>query len=254
MAYITFQDKKLYYERMGDGPPLLLLHGNTASSNMFYEIAPAFKDAYEVILIDFLGHGRSDRLAAFPADLWFYEAEQVIALIEALALGSVNLIGSSGGALVAINVALEAPALVRKVIADSFEGKSAMTAFTENIAADRALSKNSAQDRQFYEYMHGADWESVVDLDTAAIAAHGSSIGNFFHKPLSALQAPILFTGSKEDEFTALFSPDYFAETYGEMIGEIGHGEMYLFPTGGHPALLSNATAFTEISKTFLAE
>ena len=41
----------------------------------------------------------------------------------------VNLIGTSGGALVAINVALERPDLVNKIVADSFEGEFALDHF-----------------------------------------------------------------------------------------------------------------------------
>ena len=57
----------------------------------------------------------------------------------------VNIIGSSGGALVAINVAMEAPELVHKVIADSFEGETSLKAFTENVKADREASKHDVE-------------------------------------------------------------------------------------------------------------
>ena len=88
MSYFNYQGKNVFYEEMGNGSPLFLLHGNTASSNMFYEIAGKYAEHHRVILIDFLGHGRSDRLAQFPVDLWFNEAMQVIGLIKAGGPGS----------------------------------------------------------------------------------------------------------------------------------------------------------------------
>lgn len=123
MAFFEYQGKQLYYQELGVGHPLLLLHGNTASSNMFYHVAEQYAKYYRVILLDFLGHGQSERLEEFPTDLWFEEAQQAIAFLRWKQYENVYLLGSSGGALVAINVALEAPELVGKVIADSFEGE-----------------------------------------------------------------------------------------------------------------------------------
>lgn len=181
MAYFRYQGKSVFYEEYGQGEqPLILLHGNTASSNMFLEIAEKYKEHFKVILIDFLGHGKSDRLTEFPADLWFDEAQQVITFLKEKEYANVNMIGSSGGALVAINVALEAPELLSKVIADSFEGETPLKAFTENVAADREFSKQDENAKRFYQYMQGDDWESVVDNDTSAIIRHEKEIGKFF--------------------------------------------------------------------------
>lgn len=73
MPYFSYAGKKCYYEMHGEGMPLLLLHGNTASSKMFAGAVEYFADMFQVILIDFLGHGKSDRLEKFPADLWYEE-------------------------------------------------------------------------------------------------------------------------------------------------------------------------------------
>lgn len=252
MGYFTFCGKQIYYTEFGAGTPLLFLHGNTASSNMFAAITDKYVGNFKVILIDFLGHGKSDRLQKFPADLWFYEAEQVIAFLHEKHYSNVNIIGSSGGALVAINVALEAPDLVNKVIADSFEGEKPLKSFTENIKKDRELSKHDENAKMFYAYMHGSDWEQVVDNDTNAIIQHSREIGTFFHKRLQSLKSDILLTGSKEDEFISTVSPDYFEKVYGELIEKIGHGEIHLIHNGRHPAMLSNPEEFFELSMEFL--
>lgn len=167
--------------------PLLLLHGNTASSNMFSEMAERYAKEFKVVLIDFLGHGKSDRLDAFPSDLWFFEAEQVIAFLRDKQYAKVNIIGSSGGALVAINVALEAPELVEKIIADSFEGERPIEALIKDISSERETSKREDRTRLFYLKMHGYDWETVVDNDTNAVIRHQKGIGVFFHKDLRFL-------------------------------------------------------------------
>lgn len=254
MSYFNFDNKRVYYTEFGNGTPLLLLHGNTASSNMFAEIAEKYKKNFKVILIDFLGHGKSDRLDKFPADLWFYEAKQTIAFLREKQYSKVNIIGSSGGALVAINVALEASELVNKVIADSFEGEKPLKAFTENIEVDRENSKQNENAKAFYLYMHGLDWEQVVDNDTSAIIRHEKEIGKFFHKDLQSFKSDILLTGSKEDEFIGTISPNYFEKVYGELVSKIGHGKINLFETGGHPAMLTNQDSFYQLSMEFFGQ
>ncbi len=254
MAYFNYKSHNIYYEEIGTGTPLLMLHGNTASSVMFSGIAAKYSDSFKVILIDFLGHGKSDRLAEFPADLWFDEAQQVIAFLNEKDYKNVNVIGSSGGALAAINAALEAPELIAKVVADSFEGETPLKEFTANIVANRELSKHNENAKMFYQYMQGAGWEKVVDNDTQAIVRHEKEIGKFSHQDLAALKPDILLTGSKQDEFVGSISPNYFEKIYGEMLFKIGHGTMHLFETGSHPAMMSNQDEFVSISKDFFAK
>lgn len=69
MSYFEFDGKEVFYQEIGDGRPLLLLHGNTASSKMFELVIEMYTGIRKVVLIDFLGHGRSQRLERFPADL-----------------------------------------------------------------------------------------------------------------------------------------------------------------------------------------
>ncbi|MPM06400.1 2-succinyl-6-hydroxy-2,4-cyclohexadiene-1-carboxylate synthase [bioreactor metagenome] len=254
MSYFKYQSKNIFYEEIGTGKTLLFLHGNTASSNMFLSIVEKYACEYKVILFDFLGHGKSDRLQCFPMDLWYDESKQVIEFLRQKEYSDVFLLGSSGGALVAINVALENPDCVRKVIADSFEGEIPLELVTSNIVRDREFSKQNDQARMFYKAMQGDDWESVVDNDTNAIAEHAKSIGRFFHKPLSELHADILMTGSNEDEFAASVDKDFYRKTYSKMIKDIGHGNIYIFEHGGHPAMLSNQAEFIEETLKFLAD
>ena len=98
MSYFIYQEKRIYYSESGKGNPVVFLHGNTASSRMFEMLLPLYEEHFKVILVDFLGHGRSDRLTEFPADLWQEEARQIIALLEHLDYRKVSLVGSSGGA------------------------------------------------------------------------------------------------------------------------------------------------------------
>ena len=91
--------------------PMLFLHGNTASSMMFEMLLPLYTDELEVVRMDFLGNGRSDRIERFPENIWLDQGKQVVALAETLGYNKINLIGTSGGAYAAINAALLRPEL-----------------------------------------------------------------------------------------------------------------------------------------------
>ncbi len=248
MAFFKYGDKKIYYDEIGAGLPVVLLHGDTASSKMFEYIIPLYANSFRVILMDFLGNGQSDRVEELPSDLWYSQSQQVIAFLEYLDCGKVNLIGTSGGAWVAVNVALERPDLVYKVVADSFDGRTLQSGFSENLLKERMTAKSNDFSRQFYEWCQGKDWETVVDLNTKALVECADSKLPLFHKPLEMLEVPILFVGSNEDTMCR----ENLEEEYSQMEQLVSNGRKYLFPTGNHPAILSNAEKFVDVVKDFL--
>jgi pimeloyl-ACP methyl ester carboxylesterase len=248
MAFFRYRNHNIYYEEIGNGNPLFLLHGNTASSKMFECVIDFYKNDFKLILIDFLGHGKSDRLEKFPADLWYDEAMQVIELIKQNGYSKVNLLGTSGGALVALNVALERSDLVNKVIADSFEGEKSLRVLVDCILNNRQQSKSEQSVIDFWEYNHGEDWENIVDNDTDAVVEHYKYTKDFFHQSLTQLKNPVLLTASLGDEFDEFVD---FNEIYSDMLTRIQKGKMHLFIFGGHPAILSNALEFSKMAKEF---
>ena len=247
MSYFNYQSKKIYYKESGSGKPVVFLHGNTASSKMFDLILPLYEDQFRVILIDFLGHGRSDRLEEFPADLWTEEARQTTALLEHLDLGKVNLVGTSGGAWAAVNAALERPDLVDKVVADSFDGRTLADDFAENLLKERAEAKKDEMGSAFYEGCQGEDWERVVDMDTRALVQCAEEKLPLFTKPLNTLKNPLLLMGSKGDDMCRSdFQDEYL------MIAKETNAQICIFPEGLHPAVLSCAEQAAEAIAGFL--
>jgi len=218
---------------------------------MFSSIVDLYKNDFKLVLIDFLGHGHSDRLKEFPVDFWYDEAMQVIELINHNDYGKVNIIGTSGGALVALNAILEQSNLINKVIADSFEGEKSFDYMAKTIFNERQQSKSQEGSRMFWEYCHGEDWESVIDNDTDIIIRHDKSIKNFFHKDLSQLNVPVMLSASLEDEYAEIINIE---KTYKTLHAKIPNSELHLFSTGCHPAMLSNAKEFSDIAKKFFMD
>src|SRR5262245_57371417 len=63
MPYATIDGVRIYYEREGSGPPLVLRAGRTSSLESWREAryVDALRDAYDLILIDPRGHGLTDK-------------------------------------------------------------------------------------------------------------------------------------------------------------------------------------------------
>ncbi|MBR6114658.1 MAG: alpha/beta hydrolase [Oscillospiraceae bacterium] len=250
MSSFLFEGRSVFYEECGEGAPLLLLHGNTASGKMFDPIVPPLSARYRVMRMDFLGCGRSDRLRTWPADLWYDWARQVAAFCAYKGLDKIFVIGCSGGALAAVNAALEYPELIGAAVADSFEGTRADPALTEHIRAGRAQAKRSESFREYLRSIHGEDWEAVFDADTDAVLRHASETGAFFHKPLESLRVRLLLTGSREDE---MFPAGHYERLFAEITGKTGLARARIFEHGRHPAMMSNREAFVSLCGRFFA-
>ena len=248
MSYFTYQSKKIYYNETGSGKPVMMLYGDTASSTMFEMLLPLYQENFKVILIDFLGNGKSDRVDKFPEDLWILQAQQVVALIEHLNYKKVNLIGTSGGAWVAVNTALSRPDLIEKVVADSFDGRTLDKNFAKNLLAERTNAKKDKFAKQFYEWCQGEDWEKVVDLNTKALIECAETKRPLFMKPLETLTIPILFLGSLEDTMCRKDLPN----EYEQMKQLVPNGKIFFFQKGGHPAIATNAELSANIITEFI--
>ncbi|HIA36647.1 MAG TPA: alpha/beta fold hydrolase [Flavobacteriales bacterium] len=104
---------RLNFKKLGQGPPLLILHGLFGSGNNWKTIAKSFIDHFEVYLIDLRNHGKSPHSDAFNYDLM---AEDIDELLRDNGLKRVNILGHSMGGKVAINFSLRNPDKVLKLI------------------------------------------------------------------------------------------------------------------------------------------
>lgn len=113
MEYVTSPDgTRIAYERTGDGPPLVLVHGSLNDRNAWGLVRPAFQQHYTVFAMDRRGRGESGPIA--PHDLR-RQFEDVAAVIEA-AGEPVDLIGHSYGAHCAMGAAAMIPNKVKHLV------------------------------------------------------------------------------------------------------------------------------------------
>lgn len=108
--YVKLGTLEFHYTRTGRGdkPPLLLLHGFTDNGLCWQRVAHALETAYDVIMPDAKGHGRSARVQADdPID----NAADAAGIITALGLEKPVVMGHSMGGLAATELGARFPDL-----------------------------------------------------------------------------------------------------------------------------------------------
>lgn len=99
MPTLATELRTLHYEDAGLGPPVVLVHGWSLSSAIFADEVAALSGSHRVLAPDLRGHGRSPPALPFGlAEL----ADDLAALLEALAPEPAVLVGWSLGAQVAL--------------------------------------------------------------------------------------------------------------------------------------------------------
>jgi pimeloyl-ACP methyl ester carboxylesterase len=112
--YADVNGINLYYETLGTGRPLILLHGGLGSGEMFGPNLSALANGRQVIAVDLQAHGRTaDIDRPLNTELM---AGDIAALITHLKLERPDLMGYSLGGGVAFITALRHPELVGKLV------------------------------------------------------------------------------------------------------------------------------------------
>lgn len=113
-------DVETHYERRGDGPPIVFVHGAVMDHSMWTPQLESLSDEYETIAYDVRGHGRTggSSIDRYSVDLF---ADDLHALVVALKLDGPVVCGLSMGGCIAQAYAARYPdALSGLVLADTF--------------------------------------------------------------------------------------------------------------------------------------
>jgi len=120
MPFLEHQGERLYYERHGTGPAVVFAHGIGGNHATWYRQIPRFAHSYEVVTFDQRGFGRSTDIAARGRSAFVDDLE---ALLDALALRRVALVGQSMGGGTCVGFAARRPERVAAlVLADTLHG------------------------------------------------------------------------------------------------------------------------------------
>jgi len=114
MPTLQLHDIRLYYEVAGQGDPVVFIHGLGSSARDWEYQVPFFAPRYRVVVFDVRGHGRSDKPTG-PYSVPLF-AQDAAALIRALEAAPAHVVGISMGGMIALQLAVDEPALVRSLV------------------------------------------------------------------------------------------------------------------------------------------
>lgn len=98
MEVVRTNGLEIAYERVGEGPPLIFVHGGAEDGRVWQPQLAALADEFTVVAWDEPGAGRSSDV---PAGFGLAEyAHSLATLIEAIALGPAHVVGLSWGGTV----------------------------------------------------------------------------------------------------------------------------------------------------------
>jgi haloalkane dehalogenase len=107
--YVELHGLRVHYVDAGQGDVILCLHGEPTWSYLYRKLMPILSARHRVIALDFIGFGRSDKLAD-KADYSFQlHQDTLTGFVQALALEQITVVVQDWGGLIGLTVASQMP-------------------------------------------------------------------------------------------------------------------------------------------------
>ncbi|HUS13619.1 MAG TPA: alpha/beta hydrolase [Chloroflexia bacterium] len=244
--HIQVKDLSIYYEEYGQGEPLILLHGGTATLRSWQEHLPAFAEHFRVIAVDSRGHGRTNNPAG---ELGYSQmADDVSALVEALNLTRPLVFGYSDGGQTAMELGIRYPDLTQALVLGGTAYKfrdsyfAALRGFGVEDPANLDLDRMQAEQPDWVTYMQAehtqaddpAYWKTLM----TQISGLWWNVHDYGLADLQRITTPTLILLGDRDEGVEV-------EQAVEMYRGIPNAELAILPNASHGHL--NAIAISTI-------
>jgi haloalkane dehalogenase len=250
-AYRQVDGLRLAHVEVGEGPPVLMIHGSPTWSFVWRKVIPTIVDAgYRCIAPDNAGYGRSDK----PLDSGWYSAERHIELtgsiIDELDLRDVTIVVHDWGGPIGLSLALMRPDRIRRIVIldTAFDPRVTWMNETWRQLREFIRSTSDVPVRELLRtiVLHELEEEVVRAYEApfptpestavlwgmmssvpAADDAAAAELADRFYDALRADPRPVLMLWAESDAFLTLASGQRLASRIGR---EIDH----VVPDAGH--------------------
>lgn len=264
MPTVQTGDVETYYERRGDGPPVVFVHGALSDHAATNRQLAAFSDEYTAFAYDLRGHGRTPNPhdAPYSVDLL---ADDLHAFVTALGLDRPVVCGVSMGGMVAQVYASRYPdGLGALVLADTFSPTfvsrrdrvertvllDALVGLVRFVGYDRARGAVTWLGRQLEgDATTSLRADAFPPMRTAAAANSLRAVAAFHEVDvdLAAIGVPTLILyGEHESSLIRRHVPTLAAA--------ISDASIRVVPDAGHASPWDNPEFFNDAVRAFLAE
>lgn len=217
-----------YYRTVGQGPPLLLIHGLTNTWRIWSPYIDALAEKHQLIIPDLRGHGDTKNPASTLTQKQV--ARDMLALLDNLGVKQVQLVGYSFGGNVALRMAAIQPERVEAMIV--IAGWHQLLGTTRKSLEDKAVT---GLPRDWYlgaaRTWHPGGDEQVQQLYRQGIAA---ALDDDFAMPdVATIRARTLIIQGDRDDYFPLDVPS-------DLYRKIPKAQLWIIPNTTH------ATVFYE--------
>lgn len=236
-------DIKMYYAIYGvaaeGAKPLVMIHGGLGNADYWAQQIPVFSKTRQVIVLDSRGHGRSSM--SEQTINYALMTRDVLTLMDALGVATFDLLGWSDGGIIGLELAINYPARVGKIVAcgtnyklaglrDDMDENETFNAYIERATNDyKALSPNP----------------EGIDAFFNNIETMWGSEPNYDETQLEAISTPMLVLAGYHEEAIRL-------EHTIAMTNLIPTAELAILPSTGHFALWETPDVFNTVAMSFL--
>lgn len=240
----TLDGVQIYFESLGTGEPLLLLHGFSGSGQDWLPTAAEWSPGFQLILPDLRGHGRSSILSKpFRHQ---DAATDIFALLDRLQIGSCKGVGVSGGGNVLLHMSTRQPQRIKAMVLVSAtpyfppQARSIMSQYADSLPREQRES--------LVRRHSGGEAQVRALLESTKSFAVSYDDMNFTPPLLSTIQARTLIVQGDRD-------PLYPVELSVEMARAIPQSQLWILPNAGHGPVFGEKWAdFQKTTAAFLRE
>ena len=232
-------DDVVPYEVVGEGEPVIMVHGLGGSSRCWARTLPALASRYRVFLVDLPGFGRLRRLhRRFTLDTaasWLRE------WLRAADVGRAHLIGHSMGAFISAQIAAASPELVDRLVLVSAAG----------IPTGRSLADCIRRVPGGWRHRAPGTWrlvliDALLTRPSVVMRTARALLTQDLRTTLAEIRAPTLVVWGADD-------PMMPVECAAAFRNGIPGARAVLLPRAGHLPMISRPEEFNRALRSFLA-
>lgn len=259
--------RKMNVEIIGEGEPLVFVHGFLWDSSVWDKITEIFSENYKCIKIDLWGHGKSDNLGEINYYSLEYLTWDIIEVVNLLDIDKFTYIGTSIGGIIGCHLGIKYGHKLNKLIIldcycgeeetctqDFYEGHLKVIAFQNKISLGIAnqiaplffsIEESINQGELFSDFVDSLTEISSENLRTLQGIGRGLFGRSSILENLKEIDVPTLFLVGEVD----IVRPFY---KMNEMAKRVKNSEIVVVPKAGHTAILENPIFIREEIKKFL--
>jgi len=236
---VSINGIQLFYGEIGSGPPVLMLHGGLANSDYFGHQVRALAGRHRVIVVDSRGHGRSTRDdRPFGYDLM---ADDVVALLDVLAIAKTDIVGWSDGGIIALDIAMHHPDRVGRIFA--FGANTKKSALKDGFDQDPVFAAYIK--RAGEEYARISPTPTEYEAFLSQISKMWETEPNWSDAQLKTIRSSVTVADGEHDEGIKREHTEYMAAT-------IPGARLLIIPRLSHFAFLQDPERFNDALLQFL--